>query len=247
MNLPGPPDGPKKKKKKRPKPAADSSPPAEAPAPPRPVLRGLPSIAATATVKAAIAGALVPEPVPAGSKLVLGLDLGTNLGMTIGFVKLPMSPDARPHQVHVTQASLKAGSYESGAIRFVRLRNLLTVMAPAAVFFEEPKTTPAGSFGNNHAVIARYATAAELLGAFKATVVAWCEEHGVPCAGLAIGSIKRFATGRGSASKEDMIRACNDQLGLDLEVDGYQTEGTDNMADSYFALMLGLAENGAGL
>jgi Holliday junction resolvasome RuvABC endonuclease subunit len=40
-----------------------------------------------------------------------------------------------------------------------------------------------------------------------ATLTAWCEHHKIPYQGVPVGTIKKHATGKGNAGKEDMIKA----------------------------------------
>ena len=40
-----------------------------------------------------------------------------------------------------------------------------------------------------------------------ATLTAWCEQHGVPYQGVPVGTIKRYAAGKGNADKEAVIAA----------------------------------------
>ena len=42
-----------------------------------------------------------------------------------------------------------------------------------------------------------------------ATLTAWAELRGVPYQGVPVGTVKRHATGRGNASKEEMIVAAH--------------------------------------
>lgn len=186
--------------------------------------------------------------VPAsGSKIAVGLDLGTRCGIAIGVVG-KVGPGGEPSSVYLGQLNLASGDYESGAIRFVRLRQALETVRPDVVFYEEPKATPPFSPGTGvAALLSRVMPAAEFLGGLKTTLCTWCEEAGVPCFSYSIGAIKKFAAASGAASKEAMIAACNQRLGLDLSVDDYKTQGTDNMADAAFVLLLGLAEYGAGV
>lgn len=175
--------------------------------------------------------------------LSLGLDLGTTMGYSVA---LPTLDDCGPGSIkYVGQLDLSAGDYDSGAIRFVRLRQFLFHMMPDIIFYEEPKVT----YGQGPVamVLGRVMPAAELFAAFKSQVCTWSEEAGIPCEGLPIGAIKKFATGVGNASKEAMIKACNEMCGTDLQVEGYDPLGTDNMADSVWVNLLGLSRNGQGL
>lgn len=189
----------------------------------------------------------VEKPGPA-RKLVLGLDLGTTTGYALAY----QTPDANPVSLilpqHIGQLDLSAGSYDSGAIRFVRLRQFLSVISPDAIFYEDVKNDPPGGMSKFSvgAVIARIATASELLGAFRATVCTWAEENGIPCTGFKIGTIKKRATGKGNSNKEDIIKACNALIGSDLATEGYELLGTDNVADAVFVTLLGLEQYGQG-
>jgi hypothetical protein len=183
------------------------------------------------------------------TRVVLGIDLGTNCGYTFAFYKpgVPVTPGLISPR-HMGQWDLSAGSYDSGAIRFLRLRHFLAAAKPDAVFYEDVKFDPPGiNKINAGAVLARVATASEFLGACKATTCCWCEEHNIPCTGFKIGTIKKRATGHGNANKEDMIKACNKLFGASFETEGYETTGVDNIADSSFVCLLGLEQYASGL
>ena len=49
--------------------------------------------------------------------------------------------------------------------------------------------------------------AAHAYGGFLGSLTAWCEEHGIPYQGVPVGTIKKFATGKGNASKQAVIAA----------------------------------------
>ena len=49
--------------------------------------------------------------------------------------------------------------------------------------------------------------AAHAYGGFLATLTAWCEHHPIPYQGVPVGTIKKYATGKGNAGKEDVIAA----------------------------------------
>jgi Holliday junction resolvasome RuvABC endonuclease subunit len=73
--------------------------------------------------------------------------------------------------------------------------------------------------------------AAHLYGYFMHTLAAVCEEMHVKCVGIPVTTIKKFTTGKGNASKEDVInfaKSCGYNL-LD-----------DNAADALAILLTGL-------
>jgi len=183
-----------------------------------------------------------------GTQLLLGLDLGTTTGYAYRFVK-DGKVVTSDNEVAMGQWNLSAGPYDSGAIRFIRLRHFLSIVQPNLVVFEDVKYTPE-SRGNKFtvaAIISRAATSAELFGAFKATVCTWGEENSVACQGFGIGSIKKHATGKGNSNKVAMIEACNDKYGTDFDTHDYESTGVDNIADAAFVLDLGLELCGKGL
>lgn len=181
--------------------------------------------------------------------LILGIDLGSNCGFTYALHRPGEVVNAkliRPE--YMGQLDLSAGSYDSGAIRFVRMRYFLEAIKPDLVVYEDVKfSPPAVSKVNVGAVLARTATASEFLGALKSTLATWCEENSIPCTGYGIGTIKKRATGRGNANKEQMIEACNSTFGSQFPKEGYETTGVDNIADSAFTCLLGLEQYAAGL
>jgi len=182
--------------------------------------------------------------------LALALDLGTATGYSCCRFNPaePVTADRIRQSLLLGQFDLSAGQYDSGASRFVKLRQLLYELKPAIIFYEQVRNTPPIPAGpmTMHAVVGRVYTAAKLAGAFTATVCTWAEERNIPCIGLEIGPIKKRATGKGNASKADMIAAANLTFGLDLEAEGYETSGMDNVADSVHILLLGLEQHGNG-
>lgn len=181
------------------------------------------------------------------SKMILGLDLGTNCGYCYGFLTSNDSFIVEPWQMGIWD--LSAGPYDSGAIRFVRLRKLLSALKPDFVAYEDVKFTPSEAITKFSAarVMARAAKASELIGAFRATVILWCEERNIPSTGFGIGTIKKRATGSGNAGKEEMIRACNEFFKTDFDPDTYTSTGVDNIADAAFVCLLAFENYGSGL
>lgn len=181
----------------------------------------------------------------AGTTRIAGLDLGTKCG--VAFVDILHSLTAAP-LIITGQWDLSLGQYDTGPLRHVRLKHFMQVLAPDVVVYENVKYTPSkeeslgsktGSAGI-HAVLARAATAAELIGGLKTTMTVWCEERLVPAHGLSIQEIKQFATGKGNASKVDMIKAVNEKFGFNLDPETYEQTGADNVADAVFCCALGI-------
>ena len=73
------------------------------------------------------------------TKTVLGLDLGTSCGYSYRFIN---KDNISKPVVYAGQLDLSAGPYDSGAIRFVKLRHFLSAIKPDMVAFEDVKYTP---------------------------------------------------------------------------------------------------------
>jgi Holliday junction resolvasome RuvABC endonuclease subunit len=84
-------------------------------------------------------------------------------------------------------------------MRFLKFRRWLSEIKAGldkvdAVFFEEVR---------RHVGV----DAAHAYGGYLATLTAWCEHHQIPYQGVPVGTIKKHATGKGNASKAEMIAA----------------------------------------
>ena len=121
---------------------------------------------------------------------ILALDLGTTTGWAL-----------RPHDGALGHGyvNFRPQRFEGGGMRFLRFKRWLTeIKATAgdidAVYFEEVR---------RHAGV----DAAHVYGGLMATLTAWCEHHGIPYQGVPVGTIKKHATGRGNAGKDEVIAA----------------------------------------
>ena len=124
------------------------------------------------------------------AEALLALDLGTTTGWAM------LTPGAR---VVSGTMSFKPGRFEGGGMRYLRFRRWLTELKATtegieAVYFEEVR---------RHAGV----DAAHAYGGLLATLTAWCEHHGIPHSGVPVGTIKKHATGKGNASKNEMVAA----------------------------------------
>ena len=122
--------------------------------------------------------------------IVLAIDLGTTTGWALR---------ARDQQIAHGFISLKPQRFEGGGMRFLRFKRWLSELKGVAidvhaVYFEEVR---------RHAGV----DAAHVYGGLMATLTTWCEHHKVPYQGVPVGTIKKHATGKGNASKDDVIAA----------------------------------------
>ena len=161
----------------------------------------------------------LPPAINVAHHAVLALDLGTTTGWAL-----------RGQDGGITSGTMtfKPTRFEGGGMRFLRFRGWLAEIAGlsgglARIVFEE--------------VRARAGTdAAHIYGGFLGMLSAWCEEHELPYEGVPVGTIKRFATGKGNADKAKMVAA--------IEARGF-APADDNEADA-IALLLWATESTGG-
>ena len=193
------------------------------------------------------------HPVPSGDFVrILGMDLGRNCGIAI----CDLNRDKSVHEQLIVAGTwdLSVGPYDTGPVRHLRLRQFLAVTQPDLISYENVKFTPsADSFKGKLSpavIVARAATAQEFLGGLKVTLTTWAEGRCIPAQSQDIGSIKKFATGSGVASKLDMVKAANREYGLHLEEsseEAARAAGDDNVADAIFCCAMGVHYYADGL
>lgn len=119
---------------------------------------------------------------------VLALDLGTKTGFA-----------ALVHGAIVSGTQdFKTSRYESTAMRFVRFLNFLEELHR-----QDPVTHVIYEEVRRHKGV----DAAHAYGGFMAHLLTFCEQRNIAVEALSVGDIKRHWTGKGNASKEDMIAA----------------------------------------
>ncbi|WP_375676918.1 crossover junction endodeoxyribonuclease RuvC [Bartonella sp. AP88XZML] len=121
---------------------------------------------------------------------ILCLDLGTKTGWALRDADGFITSDTEHFQ---------SRRFEGGGMRYLRFKKWLTELKRSvdeidAVYFEEVRR----HVGTD---------ASHVYGGFLATLTAWCEHHQIPYEGIPVGTIKKAMTGKGNASKEEMIKA----------------------------------------
>ncbi|WP_245584082.1 hypothetical protein [Rubritepida flocculans] len=166
-------------------------------------------------------GPQITAPLPVALRLhaVLALDLGTTTGWAL-----------RGRDGGITSGTMtfRPGRFEGGGMRFLRFRAWLTEVADlsgglARIAFEEVRRHVSTDSSHVYA-------------GFLATLTAWCEQAGIAYEGVPVGTIKRFATGRGNADKAAMVAA--------MRARGFAPTD-DNEADA-IALLLWATESSGG-
>ncbi len=159
----------------------------------------------------------VARPTPETAS-ILAIDLGSTTGWAIR--------NGRCRILHGT-AEFRPTRFEGGGMRYLRFGNWLDQTLEVtggidAVYFEEVRR----HIGTD---------AAHVFGGLLATLTSWCEGHGIPYQGVPVGTIKRFATGKGNADKKAMIAAVRER--------GFEP-ADDNEADAIAILLWALDTNG---
>ena len=121
---------------------------------------------------------------------ILALDLGTTTGWALR---------GSDGQITSGSESFRPQRFEGGGMRFLRFQRGLTEINQSCdeidcLHFEEVRRHVSTD-------------AAHAYGGFLATLAAWCEHHQIPYQGVPVGTIKKHATGKGNAGKEDVIAA----------------------------------------
>ena len=119
---------------------------------------------------------------------ILALDLGTQTGWAL---------TSRDGSITSGSQSFKPQRFEGGGMRFLRFKRWLTDIKQCndgidQVVFEEVR---------RHLGV----DAAHAYGGFMGQLTAWCEHHQIPYQGIPVGTIKKHATGKGNASKDEMV------------------------------------------
>ena len=142
------------------------------------------------TLRGGICGGRFGITRPSDRPVILALDLGTTTGWAVR---------GRDGSISSSSEDFKPQRFEGGGMRYLRFKRWLTEIKQScdgidAVFFEEVR---------RHAGV----DAAHAYGGFMAHLTAWCEHHQIPYQGVPVGTIKKHATGKGNASKEQMVAA----------------------------------------
>jgi len=166
---------------------------------------------------AAAPPALAAKPTPS-TPSILALDLGSTTGWAIR--------NSRCRILHGT-AEFRPTRFEGGGMRYLRFvkwldQTLEVTGGIDAVYFEEVRR----HIGTD---------AAHTYGGFLAALTSWCEAKGIAYQGVPVGTIKRFATGKGNADKAAMIAAVRGR--------GFEP-ADDNEADAIAILLWALDTHG---
>lgn len=162
---------------------------------------------------------------------ILTLDLAKQLGWAT------FSNETGHHVVRSGSLDLAPDNlrqYESYNMRYVRFRRFLTTRKrPNLIGYEAVRAhRRKGQRGHN-------LKAAHAFGGYRAVLGSWADEFEIPYTGYEVGDIKKRATGKGNASKEQMVKAAAKLFHREVE--------DDNEADALWILALVLDQEGITL
>ena len=114
--------------------------------------------------------------------------------------------------------NLSVGRHEGGGMRFIKLRNYLIKACEGVelVVYEEVRR----HLGTD---------AAHVYGGIVAIIQEHCELKGIPYQGIPVGTIKKFASGKGNSNKEAILAAARLRW-PDVDI------ADDNQADALWLL-----------
>ncbi len=159
-------------------------------------------------------------PVLIALPVILALDLGSTTGWAL-----------RGRNGNITSGTMtfRPSRFEGGGMRYLRFRAWLDEIAKLGgpidrIAFEEVRRHV--STDSSH-----------VYGGLLATLTAWAEQNVIPYQGVPVGTIKRFATGKGNAGKDAVIAA--------VKARGFRPTD-DNEADALAILLWAIdAQGGA--
>lgn len=148
-------------------------------------------------------------------KYYIGIDPGTQCGWAV--------LDENGNRLASGTWDLSSRRHEGGGMRYVRLqshlRELFDAYHPAVVFYEEVRR----HLGTD---------AAHVYGGIVSHIAAFCEGRTTPYSGIPVGTVKKYATGKGNAQKDAMIAATVARWP--------DWRGDDNEADAIWVALAGL-------
>ena len=149
---------------------------------------------------------------------LLAIDLGTTTGWALRSVDGIITSG---------KVSFRPSRYDGGGMRYLRFTNWLgeleRLSGPIATIWFEEVRRHAGT------------DAAHVFGGLLATLTSWAELRGIPYGGVPVGTIKKFATGKGNANKAAMMAAARTR--------GF-SPADDNEADAIAILLWAIETRG---
>lgn len=150
----------------------------------------------------------------------VGLDFGGSCGLA--FCDLVPGQKLKDVTIYMELLDLSLGTFDSSAPSVLATRAVSGLNKPVlgnrrGRSYPFTPAFPPGVKMSPAVVLARSAGTTELFGALKYFTQTWAERRNLPFKGYGIGEIKKYATGKGSASKVLMTAACNKRFGTNFD------------------------------
>lgn len=143
---------------------------------------------------------------------ILAIDPGTKCGYAI------LTDGAKSSGVW----DLSVHRYEGNGMRYVRLKKYLNEIGKVdLIIFEEVR---------RHAGV----LASHIYGGIVSHIMEYAETYKINYVSCPVGTLKKFATGKGNANKDAMIQACQEKLNVQPQ--------DDNEADALWLLHWGMKQ-----
>lgn len=162
---------------------------------------------------------------------IIGLDLGTKCGWAV-LGNGVLTPVGKRIASGTWNFSVKR--HEGGGMRYVRFDKAIRELLDKWCFDISPhgkdlRHSPSVSVHVAYEEVRRHrgVSAAHVYGGLMATLQAELEVRGVPYTSIPVGTVKKHATGKGNASKEQMMTSAKKQW----EDEGWELQD-DNEADA---------------
>ena len=120
----------------------------------------------------------------------LALDLGSRTGWAV---------HSDDNSITSGTVEFRNNRWEGGGMRFLRFKQWLIEIEKLVGGFDSVAVEEV----RRH----RGVDAAHCYGGFLAVLSSWCESRKIPYQGVPVGTIKKYATGKGNAGKEAVINA----------------------------------------
>lgn len=157
---------------------------------------------------------------------VLCIDLGTTTGFALATSSFIHKTGSNVQLIEGGSVSFKPSKYDGGGMRYLKFSQWLDELKLFhrfdLVYFESVRKHSSTD-------------AAHVYGGLMATLTTWCERNHIAYAGVPVGTIKKHITGKGNASKDEVIAA--------VVAKGHKPKD-DNHADALALLDLIISTNG---
>lgn len=174
-----------------------------------------------------------------GELKLCGFDLGTYCGFCAAPINIETG-QIDDQRLLKCILHFKQAAFETTAAKLVKFSKCLDIFNPDVIFFEDIRFSPrwqdVRKFG-------RMFNSTEFLLSLRAILLNWAETNNILCFPINSRVIKKFATGNGKATKQEMIKAFNKKFRLSYKDTGHN----DDVVDAVFLVYCGWSLYGSGI